>query len=151
MNFLLKELFLYPSAKLANFFINGMFLSSAEKGYIEILTSSTLIKITENCSGITFFLISLFIFCFCFYKKGNKKETLLQTFLTILLITYLTSIVANSTRIISAFYLKKISNKLFSVQIDNFVHFSLGTVIFFTFFVLAYSLLERIFNVNKKY
>ncbi|MDX1920592.1 MAG: exosortase/archaeosortase family protein [Candidatus Caenarcaniphilales bacterium] len=140
---------MFPSAKLASFFINDSRVISS--GWeVELLTPSILIKVTEDCSGLAFFSVTLAIILFFLYKKFKSFQTLWMGFCTVFFLVYLTTIIANSTRIVSAFYIKEISHRFFSVEIDSFLHFAVGTMVFLTFFVLIYLLLERLMNVIHK-
>lgn len=113
----------------------------AESGYHLPMLS---IVIDKSCSGFNFLLIAFIVIglSFSFQAKKSFLESLKMIFFSMML-SYLLTILANTSRIISIIKM----NQLFPVlEQYEWVHAAQGTFVYLLFLVGFYLLLDRILN-----
>jgi exosortase K len=132
-------LFLTPVSFLVSFFTGSSLSFSAESGYY---LPSLNILIDKSCSGFNFWLISFVMIGFTVvtYIQNRKRRVILL--ISSLLIAYLLTIIANTSRIIS---ILKMNNILPNLD-ENYewIHTAQGTFVYLFFLIGFYLLMLKL-------
>ena len=99
------------------------------------------IIISKSCSGFNFFLTCLLMLVVLLIINLHLIKKKLSAGLIFLVITYVVTLTANCSRIITALHLKPYSQSLFP---DDLVHAAIGIVTYCSFLIATYFLVEKI-------
>ena len=128
---------LLPINKIVGWVMGSSSTYILNEGY---LYSNLGIIISKSCSGFNFFLTCLLMLAVLLIINLDLIKKKLNTGLLFLVITYLATLMANCSRIITALHLKPFTQGL----PEDIVHSSIGIVTYFSFLLAIYLLVEKI-------
>lgn len=141
----ISGMFSFPPAFITHLYTGGSIIETGNCEYV-IQTPSISIKITEACSGFSFFLILTTV---VLITGLLNKASILKLVPPVVLLAYLLTLVLNTSRIISSYYIKTLLSPSPSVPYET-VHLALGVCIFFPALVGAYHAAVKYFEKNSE-
>ena len=99
------------------------------------------IIISKSCSGFNFFLTCFLMLSVLLIINLHQIKKKISAGILFLTITYIITIIANCSRIITALRLKPFTSNLFP---EDLIHSSIGVVTYFFFLIATYLLVEKI-------
>lgn len=131
---------LYPTTVLVQFFTSIEFLFDPAKGYV---ATEAPVVIGPGCAGLNFFVIALCMSVFSFAKRNQYSQVFL--FLTISVLTYVVTVVANASRIIAGIVMLDFGEQL-NFPVSDTLHTAQGTLFYFVFLLAYFVVLQAWFN-----
>lgn len=125
---------LYPTSQSVAAFTGTTDSFLAEEGYYNATLN---ILINKSCSGFNFWAVS-FLMGYCLLKKVGYSQ--LRNLLAIpigLLLTYLFTILVNTTRILFSIFLHADHSPLFAVN-SSWSHQAEGSFVYLSYLIIAY-------------
>lgn len=104
------------------------------------------ILIDKSCSGFNFLIITFIMLSFAVSKILNSRTKKVLSFLILLVISYILTILVNSSRILLSVFLNNSVTKLFDYQL-SWLHQAEGSFIYLFFLILIY--LSADYFINK--
>lgn len=141
----ISAMFSFPPAFLTHLYTGGNIIETGNCGYI-VQTASISIKITEACSGFSFFLTLTTV---VFVTGVLRNVSILKLVLPVVLPAYLLTLILNTSRIISSYYIKTLLPLNPRIPYET-IHLALGVCIFFPALVGAYCIAVKYFGKNNK-
>ena len=141
LTFLLK-----PTDKLVGLLTGSQSVFLAGDGFFHEKMN---IVIDKSCSGFNFWILCFLVFAYLGFKYFDRH---LHKFLTIpaaLFCAYLLTVFANVSRIFASIIVQNQTANIFPNQ-QYLFHEAVGIIIYFSFLVLTYYLIEKILK-HKKY
>lgn len=134
-----------PITFLVSIFYDTSFIYKDDVGFI---SQELAIIIGKECSGIKFFTTLFLMLLFSFIPKieGIKKKT--ASFFCFLIVTYIVTILANTSRIIGSIWILQLN--LFSNEKQiRLMHQSIGVTFYFTYLVLVFIIVSKYFRILR--
>lgn len=132
-----------------NFFV-GLFTGQTSFYELEIgyIYSGLNISITKECSGFQFWVLSFLIFSISTQTLLRKSGVKLLSILLIFFLTYLITLIANTSRIICSIYFMTPLTwiNLSSIQIHEILGVIIHLLFLVAFYLLFQSIKTKIFN-----
>lgn len=108
--------------------------------------SELAIIITGKCAGLNFFTALLGMLTFSFIAKVDRFWKKLIALGAFCIYAYILTILANASRIIGIVYMMNLG--VFSnIRYENLLHQASGVVFYFTYFIIAYLLVDKLLKV----
>lgn len=134
-------LFSFPAAKLSSLFLGVPYVKSDVLTYT-LRHSNITLRIIESCSGYNFWII---LFTFYFFQLVNRLPFKRAAVGCVLLLpaSYFLTIIINTCRVLSSFYLKLIGSSYLSAKYSDVLHLWTGIIIFLSALILIYIIFQR--------
>lgn len=134
----LLSFLLLPTSSIIELITGSNYSYLSEHGYYFMHLNIT---IDKSCSGFNFLLISFLSFNYLALNHTNKNKIL--TIPIALILSYLLTIIVNSSRIFVSIIIQGQTKHMFSSQ-QPIIHESIGVITNITFLVMTYFLIEKI-------
>ncbi len=118
-----------------------------EKGYFE---ATQQILIDKSCAGINFLIIACSLVVFSFLPYTTTLLQKIWTFLALLILTYLVTLLANASRIATASTLLRFDEQFPIVKTASFHQF-VGILCYFVALVILYTSLKYWFESKQNH
>jgi len=141
------QFLLAPTNKIISFIFNETYDYNSETGYFYPYMDMV---INKSCSGFNFFFISFLMFSFLLIKPEKVKKWLKIPLA--LLLAYITTVLANVSRITGYLIMMNMQSPMFPVSEISWLHQAEGIVVYLTFLIMAYITFNHILNkLEHKY
>lgn len=132
---------LAPTNKIIELIFSSAATYNNETGYFHPYLGMV---INKSCSGLNFFLISFLMYSYLIIRSNYIKKWL--SIPSALLLAYITTILANVSRIAGYVMIMNIESPLFSITEISWLHQAEGIFVYLTFLILAYLTFNYITN-----
>jgi exosortase K len=134
---------LFPTVVLVEWFSSIDFLFNPRKGYVAV---GLPVVIGPSCAGLNFLVITLNMSVFSFIGRFSRNK--LYGFLGFVVMGFLLTLCVNAFRILGGLLLLQV-NQHISVINTTLAHSVQGTLFYFFFLVLYFSVLYTMFNKRE--
>ncbi|MDR2948351.1 MAG: exosortase K [Prevotella sp.] len=132
---------LAPTNKIIEFIFGSTATYNSETGYFHPYLNMV---INKSCSGLNFYLISFLMYSYLIIKLGLTKKWL--SIPSALVLAYITTILANVSRIAGYVIIMNTESSLFSLSEMSWLHQAEGIFVYLAFLILAYITFNYITN-----
>ncbi|WP_428224873.1 exosortase K [Flavobacterium sp.] len=135
------KILLAPTKTIVSWVTNSTAIFSPQMGYY---FKDLHLTIDKSCSGFNFFSLLFCMFCFVIIKEFNHNAKKWKAILISFGLTYLVTILANTSRILIAIYTKKIIPQ--PLYQKPWMHETQGILVYLLYFIIIYNVTTTYIN-----